>query len=51
MGDNKAALSDYAKAIKLNPKEPSFRGNRGILYQKIRNYKGAEDDFQHALMA
>jgi Tfp pilus assembly protein PilF len=50
MGDNKAALSDYGKAIKLDPNEPNFHVNRGILYQKIRNYKGAEEDFQRALI-
>lgn len=50
MNDNKNALQDYTKAIKLEPSDANFRCNRGILYQKIRNYKGAEEDFQQALV-
>ena len=43
--DYYGAISDYTKAIEINPKKFKAYGNRGIAKEKIGDLKGACSDW------
>ncbi|MFM6690497.1 MAG: tetratricopeptide repeat-containing serine protease family protein, partial [Microcystis panniformis] len=43
------ALSDYSKAIELNPNDADAYYNRGILYRRQQKYELALDDYNQAI--
>ena len=47
-GDYYGAISDYTKAIEINPKKFMAYGNRGIAKEKIGDLKGACFDWKKA---
>jgi tetratricopeptide (TPR) repeat protein len=48
MGDAKGAISDYTKAIKLNPKLAEAYGNRGVLLAQMGDIQAGLADLQQA---
>ena len=44
-GDHKGAITDYDKAIELNPKYAMAYSNRGVAKYYLGNHKGAVKDF------
>ena len=48
LGDNSGAISDYNKAIEINPEYKSAYTNRGIIKKKIGDMKGACGDWRKA---
>ena len=47
--DYKGAISDYTKAIKINPQYEDAYNNRGNVKLDINNYKGAISDYTKAI--
>ena len=47
-GDYYGAISDYTKAIEINPKKMKAYGNRGISKEKIGDLEGACNDWRKA---
>ena len=43
-GDNKRAIADYSKAIKLNSNDADFYSNRGVAYFNIKDFDRAIAD-------
>ena len=48
-GDHNGAISDYTKAIKINPKFYRVYFNRGLSKGKLNDYEGAISDFTKAI--
>ena len=49
-GNSKGAISDFTKAIKINPyKDPYAYYSRGYAKYKLKDYKGAISDFTEAI--
>ena len=49
LGDPYGAISDYTKAIQINPDFENAYINRGISKRKIGDYQGAISDYNKAL--
>jgi tetratricopeptide (TPR) repeat protein len=47
--NEKAALSDYTKAIELDPRNPKSSNNRGLVKVSLGDYVGAIEDYNKAL--
>lgn len=43
------AIADYEQAMKYDPNNGKAYLNRGAIYNQLRNYQGAIDDFQKAI--
>ena len=48
-GDHNGAISDYTKAIEINPKLYGAYHNRGLSKGKLNDYEGAISDFTKAI--
>ena len=48
-GDYKGAITDYTKAISLNPDFPKAYLNRGVTKSKLKDYYGAIADYTKAI--
>ena len=48
-GDYSGAISDYTKAIKLNPNHPYAYNNRGYAKNELKDYSGAISDYTKAI--
>ena len=48
-GDHYGAISDYTKAIEINPNDNKVYNNRGIAKRKIGDDKGGCDDYKKAI--
>ncbi len=48
-GDLAAALSDYNRAIKINPRYKEVFNNRGVIYKQQRNMQQALSDYTRAI--
>ena len=48
-GDSQSAIDSYSKALDLNPSFYFAKANRGIAYNKIKEYEKALSDFNSAL--
>jgi Flp pilus assembly protein TadD len=49
LGDNRQAISDYDRAIEINPKDVESYSNRGVAYRKLGNYRRAIEDYDRAI--
>lgn len=49
LGDHRRAISDYSKAIRLDPADYHSRYNRGLLYQQLGDNTRAAEDFSAAI--
>lgn len=49
MNDHEGALADYSDSIRLNPREPDDRFNRGLIYQQRGETQRAIADFTAAI--
>ncbi len=49
-GEYEKAISDYSKAIEINPTYASAYGNRGYTYYLKRNMRKACSDFKEACL-
>ena len=47
--DYQGAISDYTKAIEINPKEAKAYHNRGMAKDLLRDYQGAISDYTKAI--
>jgi len=48
-GEFNKAISDYSKAIELDPSIADYWINRGIAKEKLKNWTGAYDDYTRAI--
>jgi len=49
LGDTKAALEEFGKAISVAPESPDAYFHRGCLYESLRKWKSAVEDFSKVL--
>jgi tetratricopeptide (TPR) repeat protein len=49
IGNCTKAIEDYSKSIKLNPGSPQTYNNRAYTFMRLRDYKSALTDLDHAL--
>ncbi len=49
IGENKRALSDYSKAIQLQPTYVAAYNNRGVIYWQAGDFENAAMDFNQAI--
>ena len=49
LGDHLGALVDYESAVRLDSDDPNLRFKRGLIYQKLKNYELAVEDFDYLM--
>ena len=48
-GDYYGAISNFSKAIEINPRNPEAYNNRGNVKVKLEDYEGAKSDYTKAI--
>ena len=49
LGDLRGAMTDYDKAIGLNPDDPRIWSKRGLIRLRLGNFQGATEDHEKSI--